>query len=70
MSFENETFRKAAGDAGIKPHLEDHRGQKALKHFSEYYHNNWPKWEREQDGYNGVLRKAQTWWANNKHKYS
>lgn len=70
MSFENETFRKAASDAGIKPHLEDHRGNKALADFSEYYHNHWDKWEREQDGYDGVYRKARSWWSDNRHKYS
>ena len=37
MSFENETFRKAARDAGIKG--KDWRGNDALDDFSTYYHN-------------------------------
>ncbi len=68
MSYENETFDKAVRDAGIQG--QDHQGNKAEKVFSEYYHNQWPKWEREQDGYQGILSKARQWWVDNRHKYS
>jgi len=68
MSYENETFRKAARDVGIKG--SDWRGNYALDDFSTYYHSYWNKWERERDGYDGVYRKAQDWWADNRHKYS
>ena len=68
MSYENETFRKAARDAGIRG--KDWRGNDALDDFSTYYHNQWDKWEREQDGYDGVYRKARDWWSSNSSKYS
>jgi hypothetical protein len=68
MSFENETFRKAATNAGVKG--KDWKGNDAIEDFSEYYHNNWDKWERETDGYEGIKKKAESWWSNNKHKYS
>lgn len=68
MSFENRTFRKAADDAGIKG--SDHRGNKAIEDFSEYYHNSYDKWVREGHGYNGILEIAQDWWRDNGRKYS
>lgn len=68
MSRENETFRKAARNAGING--KDWHDNDALKNFSSYYHDKWNKWEREQDGYDGILTKAKQWWKENKHKYS
>jgi len=68
MSYENRTFKKAAEDAGIKGR--DWRGNKAINDFSTYYHNTWRKWEREKDGYKGVLKKARRWWSQNKRRYS
>ena len=68
MTYENDTFRKAARAVGIKGN--DWQGNDALNDFSTYYHNNWKKGERETDGYNGIYSKAQDWWANNRQKYS
>lgn len=68
MSYENKTFRKAAGDAGIRG--SDHRGNKALDDFSTYYHSKYDKWEREGHGYSGIKPIAEEWWSSNKHRYS
>jgi len=68
MSYENETFRKAARDAKISG--KDWKGNEAIEDFSEHYHNNYDKWEREKHGYEGIKPIADTWWANNKHRYS
>lgn len=69
MSYENDAFRKAARDAGIRG-KSLRKGDDALDDFSTYYHNQWQKWDREQDGYDGVHRKAQAWWSSNSGKYS
>lgn len=67
-SFENRTFRQAAQDAGIRG--SDWRGNKAIDDFSRYYHQRYDRWEREGHGYQGILRIARDWWAENRHKYS
>ncbi len=68
MNYENETFRKAARDAGISG--KNWRGDDALDDFSHYYHDNWSNWDRERDGYDGIYQKAHDWWSDNGHKYS
>lgn len=67
MSHENVTFRKAARDAGIRG--EDRSGNDAIEMFSEHYHNTWAKWEREEDGYEGIYQKARDWWRQESWKY-
>lgn len=67
MSFENQTFRKAASDAGIRG--KDHRGNPAIDEFSTYYHNSYPKLEREGHGYSGIKQIADQWWRDNHGKY-
>lgn len=68
MSYENESFDKAAANADIRGR--DHKGNKALDDFSSYYHNKWDKWEREGHGYNRILEIAEDWWRENRSKYS
>jgi hypothetical protein len=46
MSFENDTFRKACRDAGLT--------SDAINDFSHYYHDNWDREVREDDGYHGI----------------
>lgn len=61
MSYqENLDFDKAIRDAGL--HGVNRDNLSAKRAFSNFYHENWPKWERERDGYFGILEKAKDWW--------
>lgn len=67
----NETFRKAAQDAGITG-TRGIRGDEtpAIKDFSHYLHNLYEKWERDELGYHGIREEAEYWWSVNWQRYS
>ena len=64
---ENQKFENAARAGGIRG--EDHDHGLAIKHFSEYYHNAYPKWERENHSYGDIKEIAEDWWGENRHRY-
>ena len=68
MSWENQTFRKAAQSAGITG--KDLRGNNAIRAFSNYLHSEYPKWEREQLGFNGIREIAIDWWEEHRSEYA
>lgn len=67
-SWENQTFTKAAQDAGITG--EDWQGNRAIKDFSHYYHDSYPNEVRKEHGYDGIREIAEEWWSRNHRRYT